>query len=108
MHSDWQPGSRLTSTSPPGEGTVVEAVGGQRLIYEWIQTDAPENNGGHPSTVTFALTPMGEVTRLSVGHGGLDPDAPFLKVVSAGWPMILSSLKSLLETGEPLAYALGT
>jgi hypothetical protein len=47
---------------------------------------------------------MGQVTRLTVIHRDLVSDGSFLKVVAAGWPMILSSLKSLIETGKPLEF----
>jgi hypothetical protein len=51
---------------------------------------------------------MGEVTRLTTIHDDLALDGPFLQVVRPGWPMILSALKSLLETAEPLNYGTGT
>lgn len=102
--TDWRPGAPLTSRSPDGVGTVRESVPNQRLVYDWIQSDAPEANGGHLSTVAVTLTPMGAVTRLSVVHRDLAPDGAFIKVVAPGWPMILSSLKSLVETGEPLTF----
>jgi uncharacterized protein YndB with AHSA1/START domain len=104
FQTDWESGSPLTSRSPDGEGRVVRAVRGQRLTYDWTQTDQPEANGGHPSAVTFELTPMGEVTRLHVVHSDLELEGAFVKVVAPGWPMILSSLKSLIETGEPLSF----
>jgi len=47
---------------------------------------------------------MGQVTRLTVIHRDLVSDGSFFKVVAAGWPMILSSLKSLIETGKPLEF----
>jgi uncharacterized protein YndB with AHSA1/START domain len=102
--TDWRPGSSLTSRRPDGVGTVHESVPGERLRYDWIQPDAPEVNGGHPSTVVFTLTPMGAVTRLTVVHRDLAPDGAFVAIVTPGWPMILSSLKSLVETGEPLPF----
>jgi uncharacterized protein YndB with AHSA1/START domain len=74
------------------------------LVCEWLQTDHLGANDGHPSVVSFALTAMGEVTRLSMVHTDLAPDGSFLKVVAPGWPMLLSSLKSLVETGEPLEF----
>jgi len=49
---------------------------------------------------------MGQVTRLTVNHWGLDPGGSLLTVITPGWPMILSSLKSLVETGEPLEFRL--
>ena len=57
--------------------------------------------------VRFDLVAMGQVTRLTVKHMGLEPDGPLLKIITPGWPMILSSLKSLMETGEPLEFRAG-
>ena len=107
FQTDWRAGSPLTSRSPAGEGVVHESVPGKRLAYSWSETAKPEANGGHPSTVCFELTPMGEVTRLTTIHDDLAPDGAFLRIVEPGWPMILSSLKSLLETGQPLSYQAG-
>ena len=47
---------------------------------------------------------MGQVTRLAVTHRDLVPGGSFLNVLASGWPMILSSLKSLIETGMPLEF----
>lgn len=103
--TDWRAGSPLTSRSPEGEGVVHESEPGKRLVYSWSEVGQPEANGGHPSTVTFELTPMGQATRLTITHDDLASDGAFLQIVQPGWPMILSALKSLLETGEPLTYA---
>ena len=76
----------------------------QRLTCEWLQTDHLASNGGTASVVRFEGVAMGQVTRLTVTHENLVPGGSFLKVVAPGWPMILSSLKSLIETGEPLDF----
>jgi hypothetical protein len=76
----------------------------RRLTCEWLQTDHLEINDGAASVVRFDFVAMGEVTRLTVNHRGLAPTGPLLKVIGPGWPMILSSLKSLVETGEPLDF----
>ena len=76
----------------------------QRLSCEWLQTDHLDANGGSASVVRFEFVAMGQVTRLTVIHRDLVPDGSFLKVVTAGWPMLLSSLKSLIETGKPLEF----
>jgi hypothetical protein len=76
----------------------------RRLDFEWLQTDHLETNGGHASVASFSLTPMGAVTRLSLVHRDLIPDGSLLKVVAAGWPLLLSGLKTLVETGEPLTF----
>jgi activator of Hsp90 ATPase-like protein len=78
----------------------------RRLTCEWLQTDYLEINGGCASVVRFDFVAMGDVTRLMVNHRGLDPGGSLLKVITPGWPMILSSLKSLVETGEPLGFRL--
>lgn len=57
------------------------------------------------SKVTFEITPAGEQVRLTVIHDGFVPGSEMLKGVSQGWPLILSSLKSLLETGQPLSWS---
>ncbi len=57
------------------------------------------------STVTFDIEPAGELVKLTVTHDDFDPDSVILEGVSEGWPSILASLKTLLETGEPLVFA---
>jgi hypothetical protein len=47
---------------------------------------------------------MGLVTRLTVTHRDLVPGGSFLNLLASGWPMILSGLKSLIETGRPLEF----
>ena len=78
----------------------------RRLTCEWLVADYLEINGGCVSVVRFELVALGPVTRLTVSHRGLDPGGSLLKAVTPGWPMILSSLKSLVETGEPLEFRL--
>ena len=78
----------------------------RRLTCEWLLADYLEINGGCVSVVRFDLVAMGQVTGLTVNHRGLDPGGLLLKVITSGWPMILSSLKSLVETGEPLEFRL--
>ncbi len=52
--------------------------------------------------VTFEIEPLGSVVRLTVTHDRLEPGSEMLKGITAGWPKVLSSLKSLLEVGRPL------
>ncbi len=76
----------------------------RRLTCEWLQTDHLETNGGAASVVQFEFVAMGRVTRLAVMHRELACDGSLVKVVRAGWPMFLSSLKSMVETGKPLEF----
>jgi hypothetical protein len=52
--------------------------------------------------VTFELEPVGEIVRLTVVHDGFDDDSTMADMVGEGWPLLLSDLKTLLETGETL------
>lgn len=54
------------------------------------------------STVTFRIEPSGDTVKLTVVHGDLDPDGLMKGMIAEGWPALISSLKSLLETGEEL------
>jgi Activator of Hsp90 ATPase homolog 1-like protein len=95
----WVAGLRI---QPDGEDDVDEAS--PRLTCEWLQTGLLDANGGSPSVVRFEFVAMGQATRLRVVHRNLAPDGSYLQVVAAGWPMILSSLKSLIETGRRLEF----
>jgi uncharacterized protein YndB with AHSA1/START domain len=58
-----------------------------------------------PSRVTFELEPIGNEVKLTVTHDEFEPGSKVLEAVGNGWPLILASLKSLIETGAPLAAA---
>jgi hypothetical protein len=103
-HTDWDARHQFPGRTAEDQ-TDSESAAGRRLTCEWLQTDHLTANGGDPSVVSFELTAMGEVTRLSLVHSHLTPDGSYLKVVAPGWPMLLSSLKSLVETGEPLEFS---
>jgi hypothetical protein len=118
--TDWQVGSpmawqRKGLTIADPEQVVLEADPYHRLAYTW-HTFTPElarvnNLSGEllarlakerRSRVAFDLEPLGEVVRLTVTHDDLEVGGTVGEMISKGWPPILSSLKSLLETGEPL------
>jgi uncharacterized protein YndB with AHSA1/START domain len=58
--------------------------------------------GETESRVTFTLEQAGEHVKLTMVHDEMMPGGKMLNAVSGGWPVVLSSLKSLLETGAPL------
>ena len=82
-------------------GTVVESVPPKRLVLTW----ADPANEADVSRVTFEIEPIGDEVRLDVIHGDFDPGSDMINKVSGGWPRVLSSLKSFLETGEGLKAA---
>jgi DNA-binding transcriptional ArsR family regulator/uncharacterized protein YndB with AHSA1/START domain len=55
------------------------------------------------SRVSFDIEPLGQMVKLTVVHDDFEPGSEVAEMVSKGWPQVLSSLKSLLETGEPLS-----
>ena len=102
--SDWKVGSayRFTKQGKPSvEGTVLESDPPRRLAYTWdaCSEDAKRER---TSRVTFDLEPRGKVIKLTVTHDNLDEGGKTLCDISGGWPMVIASLKSILETGHPL------
>jgi hypothetical protein len=73
-------------------------------LHPAVRMALPTDQLSHVSVVRFDLVVMGQVTRLTVSHRGLDPGGSLLKVITPAWPVILSSLKNLVETGEPLEF----
>jgi uncharacterized protein YndB with AHSA1/START domain len=59
--------------------------------------------GERRSKVTFDIEPVGATVKLTVVHDDFDPGSDVAEMIGEGWPQLLSSLKTLLETGEPLA-----
>ncbi|RSN21821.1 ArsR family transcriptional regulator [Amycolatopsis sp. WAC 04169] len=118
--SDWKAGStmaweQLGVKLEDPEQVVIESDPYRRLSYTW-HTFTPEFaksvgldddvsaklQAESRSKVTFDLEPVGDTVKLTVVHDGFDRGSTALEMVKGGWPSILSSLKSLLETGEPL------
>ncbi|SCL31316.1 transcriptional regulator, ArsR family [Micromonospora rhizosphaerae] len=125
--SDWRPGSPLLwQDSPDAEPKdlgqrVLEAEPHRRLSYSWhgfqpehaahfgwSAEELAARLGERRSKVTFDLEPYGQTVRLTVTHDDFSPDSEMHRAISGqlagsgGWPELLASLKSLLETGEPL------
>jgi uncharacterized protein YndB with AHSA1/START domain len=115
LEADWQVGSPMIwekegiRNSDP-EQAVLEADPYRRLAYTW-HAFTPEWNATlsdellakiatEPrSHVSFELEPHGELVKLTVVHDNFEPGSSVAEMVSGGWPIVLSALKSLLETG---------
>ena len=124
--SDWQKGSTydlaydqvgLVVRDP--EQVILESDPFRRLAYTW-HTFTPEWGAAHNfdeetvtawraesrSRVAFDLEEAGEgVVKLTVVHDGFAPGSAVLQGVRGGWPAVIASLKTLLETGSPLPGA---
>ena len=109
IKSSWVPGTEVLSLMPDGSvaarGRVLEVVRPRRLMFTWSPQYSPELAAEKPSRVTFELEEASGVTRLSLTHDDFQPDSKVYLHVVGGWSAILSSLKTLLETGEPLPIA---
>jgi uncharacterized protein YndB with AHSA1/START domain len=107
--SDWTPGSRYESTASartvaPGvaiaEGENLEVDPPRRLVQSFTALWSDDVKAEGTSRVTWEIEPVGDSCRLTVTHDQLREDAN--DELYGGWPMILSGLKTLLETGETL------
>ena len=103
--SDWTPGSSYKSSVPGvvdiAEGENLEVEAPRRLVQAFTALWSEEVKSEGSSRVTWEIEPVGDDScRLTVTHDQLRKDAS--NELYGGWPMILSGLKTLLETGEDL------
>jgi uncharacterized protein YndB with AHSA1/START domain len=105
VNSDWKPGSRYESSHPAGadiaEGENLEVDPPRRLVQSFRALWSEDVKREGTSRVTWEIEPIGDDScRLTVTHDELREGAN--NELYGGWPMILSGLKTLLETGELL------
>ncbi len=104
----WTVGASWKLMIPDGrvgdEGEVLEIEPERRLVLSWRNEFLPELREEGFSRMTYKLEPVGDSVNLTVTHEMDRPDSKLIAGVSTGWPSILSSLKSLLETGESLEH----
>ncbi len=106
MHqeTEWKPGSSWRLVFPDGRiadaGEVVEVDPPKRLVLKWRNEFRPELKAEGYSRCTMEIEPVAEAVKLIITHAIEAPESKFVQAVSNGWPLILSNLKSLLETGE--------
>ena len=103
--SDWTPGSRYEAVhaSAPGvfvEGENLEVDPPRRLVQSFRALWGEDVESEGTSRVTWEIEPVEDSCRLVVTHDQLRENAN--NQLYGGWPMILSGLKTLLETGESL------
>ncbi len=104
--SDWKPGSPWEHRDA-NDGTlrlVGNVVGfdpPRRLVMTWA-FPAGQTDAAAPSQVSLEVEPLDGMVRLRVIHEGLVRGSEMHRGIEAGWPRVLASLKSYLETGRPL------
>ena len=120
FESDWQTGSEVSWTQfgltiADTEQRILEAEPYRRLAYTWhtltpewadslgFTEEARARLLAEPrSKVTFEIEQFGDQVKLTVVHDDLEPGGLVASLIGEGWPRVLASLKTLLETGEPL------
>lgn len=86
------------------DGEILEVLPEQRLSMTWSAHWDPATANDRASRVTLELAAAGaEATKLRVIHDDFDGETATYKGSVAGWPLMLSLLKTLLESGRPLA-----
>jgi uncharacterized protein YndB with AHSA1/START domain len=83
-------------------GEVLEIDPPRRLVLSWRNEFKPELRGDGLSRLSYEIEPQEDMVKLTVLHQSDTPGSKLISAVSNGWPLILASLKSLLETGESL------
>ena len=110
IESDWELGSPVVFRNPDGslavEGEVLEVDEPRRLSITWHALYNPAAANERPSRVTWEITQHADACRLSLVHDDFDGETPTYQGVAEGWLVLLCSLKSLIETGEPLPVVL--
>jgi uncharacterized protein YndB with AHSA1/START domain len=106
MHceSDWTAGSSWRMVRSNGSvcdsGEIIESDPPRRLVIRWQHQDNSELKAEGESRCTMELEPSGPAVKLSITHTIEREPSKLIGAVSRGWPMIMSNLKSLLETGS--------
>jgi uncharacterized protein YndB with AHSA1/START domain/biotin operon repressor len=103
--TDWKVGSRLqlshpNAPAPLGDGEVLEVDPPRRLVHTMVALWSDDVRSEGPTRVTWEIEPVGDSCRLLLTHDHLRDGAN--DQLYGGWPMILSGLKTWLETGELL------
>jgi uncharacterized protein YndB with AHSA1/START domain len=104
--AEWKAGGSWRLVYPDGRitdtGEIIEFEPAKRLAIRWRNELKPELKAEGWSLCIMELEPTGEAVKLTVTHSIEKEDSRFIDAVTAGWPQVLSNLKSFLETGSPV------
>jgi uncharacterized protein YndB with AHSA1/START domain len=105
QESDWTPGASWKMITADGTlvdaGEVLEIDPPKKLVLKWQNQFRPELKEEGWSRCVMELESQSDLVKLTITHSIERDHAKLIEAVGGGWPRILSSLKSLLETGEP-------
>lgn len=108
VESDWKQGSPWKMVTPDGTldvfGEVLISDRPRKLQLTWDMDWGDEPDPPKAATIMYDIEPAGDAVKLTMTqHTTSAIPRKYLDAGAQGWAIILSSLKSLLETGEPLA-----
>lgn len=104
VESDWKKGSHFAlkrGNTTMDSGVVLLCEPPHRLSYTW-HPEYESHRHERPSRVLFELEQLKGQVKLTVTHDDFDENSKVFESISGGWPLVLSSLKSMLETGTAL------
>jgi uncharacterized protein YndB with AHSA1/START domain len=106
LETDWKAGSPWKLVFPDGRiadtGEIVEIEKPRRLVLKWRNEFKSELHEEGYARCLMEIEQAGEVVKLTITHEIDRPGSKLIGAVSVGWPKIMSSLKTLLETGTAL------
>ncbi|HVZ50542.1 MAG TPA: SRPBCC family protein [Pseudolabrys sp.] len=103
--SDWKVGSPIEFHRQGKliiRGKILENDSPHRLSYSFQAMHEPHNGQEPASRVLFELEPQKDQVKLTVTHDDFPPDSKVFPSISNGWPLVLSSMKSYIETNRVL------
>ena len=103
IDTDWKVGSNWKfyyDDSIMDSGKILESIPQKKLVRSWQCQWKPNLKAEGTSRCTYELEPAGKSVKLTITHSMKRPKSKFIEAVSEGWPMCISNLKSLLETGK--------
>jgi len=103
---EWKQGASWKIMIPDGRvgdsGEILDIEPPKRLVLSWRNEFKPELREEGYSRLTYLLEQQGDMVKLTLTHEMERDQSKLIEAVSGGWPVLLASLKSMLETGEPL------
>lgn len=103
IDTDWKVGSNWKfyyGDSIMDSGKILESIPEKRLVRSWQCQWRSNLKAEGISRCIYELEPAGKSVKLTITHTMKRPKSKFIRAISEGWPMCISNLKSLLETGK--------
>ena len=106
--SNWKPGASVQMLKADGsvdwEGEIVTVSPHRVLAFTFLAPRFEAAGPGKPTRVSIELTQQETAVRMTLVHEGFESDSTSFEGISQGWPAIVSSLKSLVETGKAIDF----